>query len=222
MRGHKFCTTLGVSGDVPEWRRHLQPCEYIKPNSVYPYIDSGYVANNNTVIYCKTRKCVSGDYMIFGSGVAYKNKQFAFQCRTKQYGYEINNTSFIATGIYAIENENFDEIFFGKNIVKVNDIIITNSLTYTNQNDYGLYIFNTIRGGTNANIGYQGEMQIFKIIENNEIIKNLLSCYVIDEYTDNKGNFCSADVPGMVDVLSGAFYTNDGSGQFSHGADINL
>lgn len=53
---------------------------------------------------------------------------------------------------------------------------------------------------------------------------NFVSCYIKSgkTYTDNKGNVCGAETCGMYDVINHVFYTNDGTGTFSKGADINL
>lgn len=49
-------------------------------------------------------------------------------------------------------------------------------------------------------------------------------CYVKSgqTYTDDKGNVCSAGTCGMYDVVNNVFYTNDGTGTFSKGGDINI
>lgn len=210
----------GSGGNVPEWRKHLQPCEWIKANNSATYIDTKYVANENTIVEIKTRNAVSGDFMIFGSSIGYRDKQFAIQCRNKQYGIEINNGSFSSSDIYC-NSETFDIIFFGKNIYKVNDTILSNSINYTNKNNLSCWLHNNNRNGNSVG-SYRGEMQRAIIRENDNYILNLLSVYVIDEYEDNKGTLCSSGVAGMVDVERGVFYTNDGSGVFSHGGDIEV
>ena len=50
----------------------------------------------------------------------------------------------------------------------------------------------------------------------------MYSCYIKSgqTYTDNKGNICPAGTCGMYDVVNNVFYTNDGTGTFSKGADI--
>lgn len=63
----------------------------------------------------------------------------------------------------------------------------------------------------------------FVLHDNNENY-NLVSCYVKSGKTfiDNKGITCQAGTPGMYDVVNNIFYTNDGAGTFSKGADINI
>lgn len=66
----------------------------------------------------------------------------------------------------------------------------------------------------------KGLIYYFKI----ENICNLVACYVKSgqTYTDNKGNTCPAGTCGMYDVVNHVFYTNDGTGTFRKGADINI
>lgn len=217
----KIPTILGAGGgSVPEWRKHLQPCEWIKASNSGTYINTNYVANENTVVEIKTRNAVSGDYMIFGSSIGYRDRQFSIQCRHNQYGIEINNSSFSSSNIYC-NSETFDLIIFGKNIYKVNDTILSNLINYTNKNNLSCWLHNNNRNGNSVG-SYRGEMQRAIIRENDNYILDLLSCYVIDNYTDNKGTLCGSGVAGMVDTLTGIFYTNDGTGAFTHGADINI
>lgn len=78
--------------------------------------------------------------------------------------------------------------------------------------------------GFNNNGNYQtfGNTPTIYYFETN--IFNLISCYVKSGKTfiDNKGNVCSAGTCGMYDIVNQVFYTNDGTGTFSHGADINI
>lgn len=104
----------------------------------------------------------------------------------------------------------------GKYIINGENFNVTYS--YPIDLNYNLYLFGLIHDN-NVIVPAVSDVIIYNCESN---LFNLLSCYVIDEYTDNKDTLCSSGVAGMVDVNTGIFYTNDGPGQFSHGTDINL
>lgn len=111
---------------------------------------------------------------------------------------ELQNTVFDNTGVYNNGNK-----------------ILNNTLPQNNTDK--LYLFCRLINGTINAAGTNIKIRQF---ETN--LFNYIAAYVLDEYEDNKGNLCPADVAGMVDVNTGVFYTNDGSGNFTHGADINI
>ena len=100
-----------------------------------------------------------------------------------------------------------------KYVVNGTEYTTNTAATYFTK-DFTLFAMNN-----NGNISYNNNSRLYYF--NSDILK-LLSCYVIDEYINNKGTLCSSGVAGMVDTLTGVFYTNDGTGTFSHGGDINL
>ena len=60
------------------------------------------------------------------------------------------------------------------------------------------------------------------IISNNEIIKkHLVSCYSTTTVNDVNGKSCPEGTKGMYDLLTGEFYTNQGTGNdFTAGPDV--
>lgn len=75
-------------------------------------------------------------------------------------------------------------------------------------------------GGFN---GISGKFKNYQVVSNN-ITYTLQPCYIKSgqTYTDNKGVECTAGTAGMYDLVNNVFYTNDGTGTFSKGADINI
>ena len=82
--------------------------------------------------------------------------------------------------------------------------------------DFTLFAMNN-----NGNINYSNNSRLYYFKSN---ILKLYACYVKSgkTFTDNKGNICTAGTCGMYDVVNQVFYTNDGTGTFSKGADINI
>ena len=54
-----------------------------------------------------------------------------------------------------------------------------------------------------------------------ELIRNLIPCYSIALVTDVEGKQCSSSTIGLYDTVEGKFYTNQGTGEFIAGPDVN-
>lgn len=104
-------------------------------------------------------------------------------------------------------------------ICKFNNEIITNTYSVEKNINLNISLFRSYINGayTLADNG----TQIFNFDTN---LFSLYSCYIKsgNTYTDNKGVECAAGTAGMYDLTNGVFYTNDGTGSFTHGADIIL
>lgn len=78
----------------------------------------------------------------------------------------------------------------------------------TNSVNYPLYIFaRNINGSASSfsNI----KLYSCKIYDNGKLVRNFIPCYRKDD-----------EVIGLLDIVSGVFFTNQGTGKFSKGADI--
>lgn len=89
---------------------------------------------------------------------------------------------------------------------------------YNNGTFNGLHLFKIAGFG-----GISGKFKKYEVVSNN-VTYTFQPCYVKSgkTYTDQHGNTCPAGTCGMYDVVNNVFYTNDGTGTFSHGADINI
>lgn len=157
----------------------------------------------------------------------YKYSFVAYTNGSSQFRFErtFNNsasTISINSGYSEIVANFTDRYYVLKNFNNTN--IATGNFANENYQTYGnIYLFAANRcdeNGDNVELRYAKNLKLYNYVIDNII--NMIPCYVIDEYTDNKGNVCGSGVAGMVDTLTGVFYTNDGTGVFSHGADINI
>ena len=219
----KIPTILGAGGGS-DWRQHLQPCEYIETDgNCYILTDfkintekdfalkmhtsgGGYNVNLFGCVTDYTHKNFSGHYVSNGTGryiaALSGTHELHISSGAKNYIFKINHTS------------NRIELCDFNNVVESKMTIVNFTTTYA----FCLFALNNA-GDVNS-VPALSESKIY-YCEHSDIF-NLISCYVIDEYKDNKGNLCGSGVAGMVDTLTGIFYTNDGTGTFSHGADINI
>lgn len=199
----------------------LQGCEWLKGDG-YCGILLDYIANENTEIYCKSSNCGTiNNIAMFGSRVAYKDKQFCFVINNlNKYAILVNNQDTTQTNI---EKTNNVEIYFrGNGTGTINGQTITYH-TYTSKNGLKYALFTQNQNGTLLS-GFNGNIEQYVINENGVALLNLYPSYVKSgqNYTDNKGNICPAGTCGMYDIVNNVFYTNDGTGTFSKGGDINI
>lgn len=101
-----------------------------------------------------------------------------------------------------------------------NEIVAQNTSTQNTTTEYDAYLFAYNNEGVISSI--LNGLKIKRFIYKNQI--NLYPCYIKagQTFVDNKGNTCTAGTCGMYDVVNHVFYTNDGTGTFSKGADINI
>lgn len=225
----------GNGGNVPEWRKHLQPCEYLETDGDC-YILTNILPNRFLETTIKIENFQQIENWFLGSRHSNTSSMYALfipdligYLRCDYQAIPINNTKFtISTSLQQlIVHFNYWDnlqkkvsiLDFDGNILdskNLNDIAFGGAKEIPLFAGYATPI--DLRKALSGTRIYNVE---FILHDTNENYK-LQSCYVIDEYEDNKANLCTAGVPGMVDVETGVFYTNDGSGQFSHGADIEL
>ena len=199
----------------------LQACEWLKSDGNAAIL-LDYIANENTEIYCKSSDCGTiNNIAMFGSRVAYMDKQFCFVINNlNKYVVLVNSEGTTQTNI---GKQNNVEIYFRGNGTGTINIQTITYTTYTNKNGLKYAIFTQNQNGTLGS-GFNGNIEKFNINENGVEFFKLQPCYVKSgqSYTDNKGNVCTAGTCGMYDIVNQIFYTNDGSGTFSKGADINI
>ena len=198
----------------------LQGCEYLQTDG-NSYIKLNYYANNITNFYIKT----SNDGNTSGTVIFGASPNAANNLRLLR---SING-NYLAT-FFANTNTNYESIVGYGNLLefyfdKINQycdfnserINITN--TYSTVGNGQIYLF-----GGNVNGVFYNNLTKARIYRVEVSGKSIYPCYVKfgETFIDNKGNTCSAGTAGMYDVVNNVFYTNDGTGTFSKGADINI
>lgn len=184
--------------------------EYIESSGTQ-YIDSLYTPNYNTKIYCKfAHNENSTDTPVFGCRGSSNSNQYVLW--SHPIGFHAN-TSIL------FNNKSQSMI----NIANVNETV---EFEYNNSGGYyGSFSWNwtTVSGSPNVNLiifglrnnttidgrKFKGKMWSFKIWENDVLVRNFIPCY---RNSDN--------VVGMYDLVNNKFYTNSGTGTFTHGKVI--
>lgn len=203
----------------------LQACEYLEAdgNSFFAPESNEFIADN--IDYLKTKLVIDGNNDCGIIGVITPSPRYFFTIQLFNNSYTFGMfcdlshrwASSLSTGTIL-------DIDFDKNAKK----LIVNNITQNLENQifysipYYIKIFAIIVLGNPSNFLPANSGSKIWYIETNTF--KLYPCYVKagQTFTDNKGNVCSAGTCGMYDVVNQVFYTNDGTGTFLHGADINI
>ena len=178
--------------DIIKLPSAYQRVEYIESTGTQ-YIDTNYTPNQNTKAYTK------------------------FNSNTLQSGLYSSSNKFTA---YINSNGNWR---FGSTTVRINPSI---GVLYTSVQDKTGVIINetdvynyddTVTDFTSTatlrlmfnSTGFNGKIYEFKLYDNDILVRNFIPCY---RKSDN--------VAGMYDIVSGKFFTNDGTGSFAVGNNI--
>lgn len=190
--------------------KELQACEYLETSGTQDIIIPE-ILFQNTHIYFNA-------HLVDTTGLAGWNDQNTNSFGTYNHGLYLGGVR--TTNVFSdyIETE-------WHYITNQKPTLIYNQTTYTGGGFFypngtfdGFHLFKI--AGFN---GLTGKFKNYEVVSNN-VTYTFQPCYVKtgETFVDVKGNTCSAGTPGMYDVVNHVFYTNDGTGTFSHGADINI
>lgn len=173
-------------------------------------------ANNNTLLFGARAASNSSMLMIYPSPMYSEFRMWYGTGTTQSFSYNFaNNQDFIVS----TTNNNADWSVYDFNGNLIWHRYFNLAYPTGNQN---LYLFNAALPTIYpASASFAGtKIYYFEI----ETICKYVACYIKSgkTFTDNKGNTCPAGTCGMYDVVNQVFYTNDGTGTFSKGADINI
>ena len=86
-----------------------------------------------------------------------------------------------------------------------------------------LYIF----AANQSNSPYTGlcsgkaRVYLCKIYDENLMVRNYIPCYSTKEVIDVNNKQCTVNTKGLYDTVEGKFYTNQGTGEFIAGPDVD-
>ena len=188
--------------------------EYLESTGTQ-YIDTGVVGSNlinvDTLV---TLKSSSSAYFIFGSRVAFQNKAIAlsyiYNDNTCQIGWGNHDFSSI---IYNIHINQKTKISNNAGLFTVIQDDVTQNYDcgfYTFNNNLNIYIFTVNQNGSPNTQGFIGQLLYFKILDNNELIRNFIPCVRKSDGKPGLYDLCKSICP-----LTGTpFYINAGTGEF--------
>lgn len=191
----------------------LMPSEYQKvefiQSSGTQYIDTGYIANQDTIIETSFLFTQASEGFLYGARKAMKERDYAFAYWTgenvSRFDYNGNRLKESMLNIDTIYN-----IKENKNEYSVDNV-------YSGSYDYARFStpcnLTIFALNTNGTIGGYAKAKVysFKISEDEQIIRCFIPCYLKTDTTK---------AGGLYDIISGQFYSNAGSGTFVVGDDL--
>lgn len=198
--------------------KEYQEVEYIESHGT-EYIDTGVIlTQSNKVVFNAsfTQNTISAKG-VFGSRVSANENNFAisyYEYSTNvSLALDFNNSGYTTYRLTRyLEFETIYQFIIDKNerAIYRNSALIDSNTTLCNDNiNSGLnaYIFTT--NGTSWSSMY-GKLYSCKIYDNNVLVRDFVPCYRV---SDNE--------IGLYDLVNGVFYTNQGTGTFSVGKNVN-
>jgi len=183
-----------------------QEVEYIESSEKGPYIDTGYIPNQNTRVVCKFQSLLTTANYIFGVRTTSTTNVCYISAGASAW-----NLRFGATGSYSISGASDTNVH---TIDMSKRAIIWDGTTQTDPEDTeftamgNMYIMSANLNGSPG--GAAAKIYYCRIYENGEIIRNYIPCY---RKIDN--------VVGLYDTVENKFYENATDGEFTKGPDID-
>ena len=210
---------IDENGNVEKYDKLLpneyQQVEYIESTGTQ-YIDTDLVSSKNVFEYSAevsaTQLTGTGQQILFGA-----TNGFYVTIMSKIY----RATSKCITNI-RINIDKFDKINLISNPIDsklkltINDI--TKTATYTN------FVMNEkigIFGYANGICKAKCRIKKLKISIDGEDRADFIPCYSVTNVTNSDNIQCSSGTIGMYDIVEGKFYTNQGTGEFIAGPNVN-
>lgn len=183
--------------------------DYIQ-SSGSQYIDTGVKGNQDTKVnldFEGTNFSYAGNKSIIGSRTSATEKHYGITISggANPYLYSgYNNVS--QQGVQISLNTKYN-VFKDKNIMYLDNTEITNATYTTFETSTNMFIFAMNEGGAK----FYSSIKLFKlkIYNDNELVRDFIPCY---RNSDNE--------VGLYDLVNKVFYTNQGTGSFTYGSEI--
>ena len=203
--------------------------EYIESTGTQ-YIDTNVKPTINTKVKC----VLSSKKMGTNQNIAYygartscsANTNFGFLNYSTSRQLRFDRGDFVFSGYSnLVQAGTFYEIIQDKNENYVDGLKVSESNGVFDNVNYNIYIFGINENGNFIKSTAWAEDEIsfkfFKIYNNDEVVRDFIPCKSTTIVTDVNGKQCPSGTNGMYDTVEGKFYTNQGTGEFIAGPDVN-
>ena len=218
----EYAQNLNIQEKIKLLPDEYQQVEYIESTGTQ-YIDTRYYPNNLSEIKCK---------FMYNSLPSFASSVFGVR----------ENDGTVKQFLMSVYNEDL-WVVNGLNNTAINGITPTEAIDYiisispseaywneikildmtkdvSNCPNYSLYIFgrNTKNGFANPLFG---KVYYLEIYEQGRLTYKFIPCYSTTTVTDVNGKQCSSGTKGLYDTVEGKFYTNQGTGEFIAGPEVD-
>lgn len=201
------------SGNKTSLQESYIELEYIESTGTQ-WINSNYIPNINTAIegsFQHTENTV--DTMLFGVRKSNSNNSYTFWVHPTEYTTSPKNTmifnGFQYTFAYGYSKSTVEYFYYSKNTFQCNEQVYHPNPSSGSPN-LPLIIFGLSNGGTIDSRKFIGKLFTFKIFDNGMTVRNFIPA---KRKSDN--------TIGLYDIINKVFYTNQGTGTFTAGPEVN-
>ena len=196
-----------------------QQVEYLESTGK-EYINTNFYTTNNTKIdLIMQLNSINGDQKFLGSYGAGGICLGVLAQKWRIGGYSWGGRGSNGVCNIAVNSEKINIVAYQNTwIINEEQIICTNSISTNTQAPIALFgVF------YNGKIFQKNAIKVYnlKIYNNEDIERNYIPCYSITPVIDVDGNECPSGTKGMYDTVEGKFYTNQGTGEFIVGLDVD-
>ena len=203
--GYSFLGWTTRSSGLPSGYKAV---EYIESTGTQ-YIDTGFKPNQNTRMEVKfNASSLSADRFVFGARTTATSKAFAAYVKSDGKIYSNYRTYNTNSGYTYTANQDVT-VDLNKNKFYVDGTLKTTHSSGNFTTDYNLTLFGlNTSGGVQS--GFVGKIYYAKLYDNGTLIRDFIPAYRMSD----------GEV-GLYDKVTGAFYTNQGTGTFSKGSNVD-
>ena len=180
-----------------------QQVEYIESSGTQ-YIDTGIKGNNQYRIDSTFKtKTISISQAVYGTFEGNESTSLYLYCSSGKQ-FQVGYGTFQNLDVSWQDNTLYEtSLRNGKIIINGTENTISTASSFTTNNN--LIIFK-VNGSSGSGMSIQ--LYDFKMYDNNVLVRNFIPCYRISD-----------NVIGLYDIVNNVFYTNQGSGTFTKGAN---
>ena len=193
--------------------REYQKVEYIESTGTQ-YIDTGYIANINTKVIAdiQVTQLLEKNTAMFGSRIRPSVQAFCFGEGSNGTVFFANFDTVLANNIKIVNDDtNRHTHTLSKDGYYIDNILsktFINPTEITEQLTSYIFYFNSV--DTTTLVPVKAKLYSCKIYDNNILVRDFIPCY---RKADNE--------IGLYDTVNNQFYTNQGTGTFLKGENVN-
>ena len=197
--------------------------EYIESTGTQ-YIDTGLLAKDYSDINCE----IKGNYIkveptktIFGAGNNNTWYLIGILFGVRDFGAQKGTAGTEVKFCSADLKEHIFTLDLKNGVAYLDNDLQINLSNNGNKIDKNYILFSNMNGNEWTTAASSFSMKYCKIIKDEVLIRNFVPCYCITTVTNIYGEQSSPGTKGMYDTVEGKFYTNQGTGEFIAGPEVD-
>ena len=219
----EYTQSLNVKEKIKLLPDEYQQVEYIDSSGTQ-YIDTGLLAQDYSDINCE----IKGNYIkieptktIFGAGNNNTWYLIGILFGVRDFGAQKGTAGTEVKFCSADLNEHIFTLDLKNGVAYLDNYLQINLANNGNKISKNYILFSNMNGNEWTKAASSFSMKYCKIIKDEVLIRNFVPCYSTTTVEDVNGKSCPKGTKGLYDTVKGKFYTNQGTGEFIAGPDVD-